>query len=579
MKYPYTKADGQDGVGREKGRVMRGRVRIVAIVAAVGLLAAACSKSTGGNGGGTGGKVVPGGTFRLGTSSTIDSLNPFVAFQANAIEIFIYTYPYLTTYDSKNNIIPLFAKSWETSSDGLTWTFHTVPNAKWSDGQPLTAEDVAWTYTTILKFQKTTTSYYSPNVVDLTSVTATDANTVAFQYSAPVGPALAELSAVPILPEHIWSRYAGGEGKGLKSYQNAPVNGQPVVSGGPFQLVNYQKDQIALLKRNDSYWGKKPIIDGFGIQIYGNEDAMVTAMKNGQLDGIEGVPTTDVKVLQDAGVKINRTAGMFFYDFIINSNPKKPAHRELLNLQVKLALEYAIDRKQIINVALGGYGTPGDSIVPAADGVWHNPNLTPIPFDLAKANEILDGLGYAKGSDGIRVANGHPMAYPIIIPTSRQAELSRTFQILQPDFQKIGVKLTLKTLDPGAAFDAIGAPNYTYLDFDLAMWDWIPAPDPAEILSVLLCNQYGSNSDSGYCNPAYDKLYHDQEAAVDQKKRLQIVYQMQQVLYDTRPYIVMNYPDVIDAYSAKWGGFYNEQGFGIYTGEGPQSFSNAHQVG
>jgi len=61
---------------------------------------------------------------------------------------------------------------------------------------------------------------------------------------------------------------------------------------------------------------------------------MVTALKNGQLDGIESVPTTDVKVLQDAGLKINRTAGVFFYDFIINSNPKKPAHRELLNLQV-----------------------------------------------------------------------------------------------------------------------------------------------------------------------------------------------------------------------------------------------------
>jgi len=560
---------------------MRGRVRIVAVVAAIGLLAAACSKSTSGNGGTSpgGGKVVEGGIFRLGTSSTIDSLNPFVAFQANAIEVFIYTYPYLATYDAKNNVVPSFAKSWDTSPDGLTWTFHTVPNAKWSDGQPLTAEDVAWTFNTVLKYQKGPTSYYSPNVVDLASVTATDANTVAFHYSTPVGPALAELSAVPILPEHIWAKLATGDGKALKTYQNAPQNGQAVVSGGPFELTSYTKDQIALLKRNDSFWGQKPHIDGFGIQIYANDDAMVTALKNGQLDGIESVPTTDVKVLQDAGLKINRTAGVFFYDFIINSNPKKPAHRELLNLQVKLAFEYAVDRKQIIDVALNGYGTPGDSIVPPANGIWHDPNLTPIPFDLNKANQILDGLGYTKGSDGIRVANGHPMAYQMIIPSSRQAELSRTFQILQPDFQKIGVKLTLKVLDPSAAFNAIGAPNYKYLDFDLAMWDWIPAPDPAEILSVLLCNQYGSNSDTGYCNPAYDALYKQQEATVDQKKRLQIVYQMQKTLFDTRPYIVLNYPDVIDAYSTKWGGFYNELGYGIYTTEGPQSFVDAHQVG
>jgi peptide/nickel transport system substrate-binding protein len=560
---------------------MRGWVRIVAVVAAIGLLAAACSKSTGGNGGTSpgGGKVVEGGTFRLGTSSTIDSLNPLVAFQANAIEVFQYTYPYLAVYDSKNTIVPYFAKSWETSSDGLTWTFHTVPNAKWSDGQPLTANDVAWTYSTILKFQKGATSYYSGNVVDLTSVTATDANTVQFHYSKPIGPALAELITVPILPEHVWSKLATGDGKALKTYQNAPQNGQPVVSGGPFELANYQKDQIALLKRNDSFWGQKPHIDGFGIQIYNNDDAMVTALKNGQLDGIESVPTTDVKVLQAAGFKVNQSPGVFFYDFIINSNPKKTANRELLNLQVRLAFEYAIDRKQIIDVALDGFGTPADSIVPPATGIWHDPNLKPIPFDLDKANQILDGLGYTKGSNGIRIANGHPMAYTLIIPTSRQAELSRTFQILQPDFLKIGVKLTLKTLDPGAAFSAITAPDNKYLNFDLAMWDWIPGVDPADILSVLLCNQYGSNSDTGYCNHAFDNLYKEQEVAVNQKNRLQIVYQMQQILFDQRPYIVMNYPDVIDAYSTKWGGFYNEQGYGIYTNNGPQSFIDVHQVG
>ena len=186
-----------------------------------------------------------------------------------------------------------------------------------------------------------------------------------------------------------------------------------------------------------------------------------------------------MKTVQDTGFTLNRTPGMFFYDFIINSNPAKPEHRELLNPTVREAFEYAIDRQQIINVALGGYGTLGDSIVPPADGAWHDPSLKPLPFDIAKANELLDWTPYAKGSDGIRVADGHPMAYTVIVPNSREAELSRTFQIMQPDFQQIGVKLSLKILDPSAAFDAIGAPNYKYKDFDLAMWDWIPAVDPA----------------------------------------------------------------------------------------------------
>jgi len=171
------------------------------------------------------------------------------------------------------------------------------------------------------------------------------------------------------------------------------------------------------------------------------------------------------------------------------------------------------------------------------------------------------------------------MAYTVIIPTSRQADLTRTFQIMQPDFQQIGVKLTLKVLDPSAAFDAIGAPNYKYLNFDLAMWDWIPGVDPSSILSVLLCNQYGSNSDTGYCDKTYDNMYTQQEQAVDPSARKQIVYQMQEKLFNDRPYIILNYPDVIDAYNGKkWAGFYDEPGYGIINNNGIQSLSQVHQI-
>src|SRR5207245_9909234 len=87
-----------------------------------------------------------GGTFRLGTSSRIDSLNPYVAFNQDAYSTFEYIYPFLVQYDRTNrNFAPDFARSWSVSKDGKTWTFKTVANAKWSDGQPLTAADAAWT--------------------------------------------------------------------------------------------------------------------------------------------------------------------------------------------------------------------------------------------------------------------------------------------------------------------------------------------------------------------------------------------------------------------------------------------------
>lgn len=558
---------------------MAGRLRVVAGLIAVVMLGAACSSSSGDNQGNQGGKVSEGGTLRIGTSSTLDTLNPFTAFQANSILVFLYEYPYLAQYDNKNELVPSFAKSWEISPDGKTVTFHLTSGATWSDGQPLDSSDVAWTYNTVVKFQNGPTSYYAGDVVDLKTVTATDPNTVEFTYAQPSSNAIALLQAIPILPEHIWGKLATGDGKALRTYQNQPTDSEPVVSGGPFQLTKYDKDQIVLMQRNDKFWGTKPHIDGFGIQIYSNDDAMVTALKSGELDAVETLPTTDVKTVQDSGFKLNQTPGMFFYDFIINSNPAKPEHRELLNPKVKEAFEYAIDRQQIIDVALGGYGTLGDSIVPPADGAWHDPSIKPLPFDISKANEILDGLGYAKGSDGIRVAEGHPMAYTVIVPNSREADLSRTFQIMQPDFQEIGVKLSLKILDPSAAFDAIGAPNYTYKDFDLAMWDWIPAVDPAEILSVLLRNQWGSNSDTGYNDSTYDAMYDQQQREIDPEKRKQIVYQMQQKIFNDRPYIVLNYPDVIDAYDGKkWAGFYNEPGFGIISNNGTQSLVQVHQT-
>jgi peptide/nickel transport system substrate-binding protein len=120
-------------------------------------------------------------------------------------------------------------------------------------------------------------------------------------------------------------------------------------------------------------------------------------------------------------------------------------------------------------------------------------------------------------------------------------------------------------MDDTAAFSAIGAPGYKYLNFDLAMWDWIPGMDPDFILSILGCNQYGSWSDTGYCNHSYDRLYQQQGTAIDPQQRKQIVDRMQQMIFDERPYIVISYDKGIDAWSPHFAGFV----------ESPQSIFNS----
>ena len=547
------------------------------IVAALALATGCASQSSppGGNNNGSH-KVVEGGTLRLGSASSIDSMNPFVALNQDAYSTFEYIYPELVQYNAQLQFAPDFAKSWSTSSGGKVWTFKTQPGAKWSDGQPLTAKDAAWTFTTILDLAKTAAGNHAATLTNLKTAKATDDNTLVLTYSVPVANVLSNLQQLPILPEHVWSKYTANNGKALKNYANTPTDGQPVVSGGPFELVKFQKDQIALFKQNPDWYGPKPHIDGYGIQFFANDDAMVTALKNGQIDAVEALPATSVKTVRQAGLTVTQTPGEEFHDFIFNSNPKKPKNRELLDPKVREAFEYAINRQQIVKVSQLGAGQPGSSIVPpASGGGWFDKSLSPISYNPAKANQILDGLGYKKGSNGIRVANGHPMNYQLIFPTDGADQ--RSFEIIQNDLSAVGIKITPRNMDGSAAWNATIAPNGKYLNFDLSMWDWVPLVDPDFILSAMTCGSWNNWNDSGYCNHAYDRLYAAQAVATNPAKRHQIVDQMQQMLYRDKPYIVLDYLDIIDSWSKGWSGFV-ESPQGLYNALSKDSLVSAHRT-
>ncbi len=556
------------------------RFRGVAAILALALLAAACGHGSTANN--ATGQIKQGGTLRIGTIEGIDSLNPFVGFNQDAYSTWFYIYPSLEQYDTRTyNFAPNFATSFEESADGLTWTFHLAQNATWSDGQPLTAKDAAFTINTIIKFQNGPAGDWSGSVAHLSKVEATDTNTLVATYERPVANVLPNLGLIPILPAHVWAQYATGDGKALKTYPNEPTGGKPLVGGGPFVLSVYKKNAVAIFQKNPTFYGPKPHLDGFGLQFFASPDAMVAALKSSQIDAIEHLPPTDVSSVRNAGFHVAIGPSMEFRDFIINSNPAKPQHRELLNPQVRTAFEYAIDRQQIVKTAWLGYASPGSTIVPPAsvtNGIqWHDPNIKALPFDLTMANQILDSLGYARGPDGIRVADGHPMSYTVIFPHSETGAGDRAFAIIQNDFRQIGVNLIQRSMDDTAAFNAIAAPDNKYLNFDLAMWDWIPNMDPDFILMVLGCNQYGNWSDTGFCNHSYDQLYQAQGTTTNPHQRQNIVYQMQQIIANARPYIVLSYDDQIDAWSTHFGGFV-ESTQGIFNSLSLQALTLAYQT-
>jgi peptide/nickel transport system substrate-binding protein len=490
--------------------------------------------------------------LRIGTTQAIDSLNPFVSDSDYSSVMFQYNYPHLTEYNGKLEIVPSFATKWETSADGKVWTFHTVPGAKWSDDTPLTAKDAAFTFNMLIKFKDGPTGKLAGWVAHMKEATAKDDNTLVLTYEQPVANVLTQMQALPILPEHVWAPLTEGQGEQITIFPNEA----PVISGGPFKLDKHEKDQLAIFAANPNWWGeKKPKIDGFGLQFFANDDAMVTALTTGKLDMIgEHTPPTAVEALKKAGLTVASGPGVGMKTLIINTNPEKAKNKELLNPKVREALEYAIDREAIVKIVWLGLASPGSTIVAPASG-FHDSEIKPLPFDIEKANKLLDEAGYKMGSSGLREADGHPMSYEVIFPTEEQGTGDRAFQIIKAGFQKIGIEITQRKMDPDAANEAIMGADLKYTDYDLAMWSWVPPVEPDFMLSVVTCQARGGNSDSGYCNPDYDAMYLKQGTLLDSKERFAEISKMQKHIFDARPYIVLNYPDVIEAHSPKWKGF------------------------
>jgi peptide/nickel transport system substrate-binding protein len=545
---------------------------IVAVLAAV-VVAAGCggSENTGGQGTGTG-DVVKGGILRIGTINYVDSLNPFNYIESQSVNAFIMLYPQLVQYgyeDGQYEIEGDWAESWETSEDGKDWTFHLIPGGQWSDGTPLTAEDAAWSINTTVEFQDGPTAVQAAALQHVESAEAPDDQTLVIHYESPVGNVLAQLEQFFVLPQHVYEPLAAGNGRGLKTYQ--PQQNMPLVSAGAYTLKQYEKKGTTVYIADPNYWGPKSNAEAVALTYYTNADAMITDLKGGQLDYVDQVPFSAVNVVEeDSNLEVVTAPGAETTNITWNSNPLKPMNRELLDPEVKKALSMCIDRQKIIDVVFSGHAEPVESL-PGHISPLENPNLGPLEHDCAAGNQTLDELGYERGPDGIRVAPAttgkyaqpeHKMEYEVILPNSLNFNGEREFEIVKEGFAEAGVELTLLpggdstaayALETGDDCDASKSTGYD--SFDMAMWDWIGYVDPDFMLSVVTKAQWCSWSDTGWDNPEYDELYEQQGTAVDPEEREQIVWRMQEMIYDNFLYTQLVNLDVIAAHSKAWDGF------------------------
>lgn len=487
---------------------------------------------------------------RVGATQAVDSMNPFLAVRVVSTSIHRWMYGFLTVPDSKTlKPSPDLAESWSSSEDGLTWTFK-IRNAKWSDGQPITAEDAAWTFNKIMTDDAAKTAN-GPAVENYESVTANGQDLV-IKLKAPQASILE--NPIPILPKHVWEKVTDLAGFSGDQY--------PAVTSGPYIAVEHKKDQFVKLRANPNYWRGKPKIDELQVVFYDNPAASIVGLKNGEIDLIGRLNPPEYESLKgDPNIvqwnQQGRRATYLQINHGATTTDDKPVgdgHPALKDQKVRQALHHAIDKQKLVTEVQNGLAKPADgSIVPPmyTDFFWEAGGDTKVTYDPAKANQILDEAGYKKGPDGIRTMpdGERKLEFRFSIHTDTPIE-DKLAEYLTGFFKEIGITLTTKRLESSKFSEETGVTGL----FDIAISGWSVNPDPEEVLATHLCSRRptpageGGGTESFYCDETFEKLYQQQLKELDRTKRAEIIKQMQERLYTDAPVIALYYPNDLEGY-------------------------------
>lgn len=489
--------------------------------------------------------------LRVGWAGSPDTLNPGTGVLSEAYTIFALVYDTLYEYQLDGTYKLDVAESVDVSEDNLTYTFKIRDGINFHDGQPMTANDVAFSVN--LYKNNGDFIYLNAYTVNFDTVEATDDSTVVITLLNAVPNMDYLLSYLYIVPEHVWADYT--EAPASTEFENLEMIGT-----GPFKMLEYSPNEFVRLGANKEHFGNPPKIDEVIFQTFESDDVLVQSLTTGQVDMITEMPATAVETLQaDENLEVVRGAPFApaVADIIFNqADPENcptdvgglcTGHPALRDRNVRLALAHATDKQKLIDIVLLGFGSPGLTLIPDGLGPWYNNTLTDFEFDVAKANQILDDAGYADADgDGVRdMPDGsQPLNFRLHWP-SDSIDAPRQAELLTEMWGEVGVTLELQAIDP----DALTAECCPAFDFDIILWGWGSDPDPNLLLSVYATSEIPNGyNETGYSNPAYDELYVQQGVELDLEARRELVWQMQQIVFDDVVYIIPYYEQSIQAY-------------------------------
>jgi peptide/nickel transport system substrate-binding protein len=492
--------------------------------------------------------------LRVGSTQSLDSLNPYGTALVIGYETFLLSYDMLVGFGPELQPRPAFAESWERAADGTTWTFKIREGMTWSDGAPATAEDACFSYQIALDAIADEANiglgYIDPGVADsgITAVECPDATTMIVTSSDPSDRVLQNY--IPMLPKHIW---------GDKTYTEIgedPFNA-PLVGSGPYQAVEWKTGEYVRFVRNENYWGQQGAADEVIIQFFGTSDTAAQALQAGSIDYVrlDAAQFDTLAGLPDIATAEGTANGWTQLGFnsygtgtgnVIEDGG--PSTLALQDPAFRDALGYAINKEELLERVHNNHGTVGSTIVPPALSQWHTPPTTLRTFDIALAAQKLEAAGYLLDASGARLdKEGDPISLRLVMPDSDDT-YPDVAQFIQAWWGDLGIKVTPQVIDEGTLISQMLPPEADgKADYDVFIWGWSGSPDPNALLQIFLCSAIGGSSDSLWCDESFDALY-DKQLTEGGEERKATLAEMQQYAYDQAPYHILYYDSNLDAY-------------------------------
>jgi peptide/nickel transport system substrate-binding protein len=481
-------------------------------------------------------RAAPGGSVVLALLAEPDSFNPYLSTSADTDELLRFTYPQLMKEDADfaskpPSFSPYAAERWETSADGQTITFHLRKDMNWSDGVPVSADDVRFSWEAA---KNTDVAWTGVSIKDhIDDVKVIDPKTVALHYTTVYPYQVMDANDGYILPKHVFSKIPFKDWKTYPSWAK-----EAAVCAGPYRITDYTAQQSVTLEANPTYYRKGfPRIPKVTFRIIGNQQTMFDAFMSGDLDVLPSVRPNDVKrVLDDGKYRVfNCRSRAFGY---VGYNCAKAPFDDPL---VRRALTMATDREDLVESIYLGYADISSS--PIISSMWaRDPSLRPWPNDVDAAAKLLTERGWKKDGKGKWAKDGKSLAFTISTNSVNQLRV-RACTRLQSDWGDFGVDVKIEQVEPNLLAERLRKHD---IEAWYGAWNVATKIDEKPTWHSESRGFDGYNW-ANYVNKRVDEIIDSARTMSDFDKAKPLWHEFQKIIHEDQPYTFTAEPRLLNA--------------------------------